>query len=60
MGFGFPLRVSRLAFGPKLENTKQVRDPRKQIDGATIGNLLMWRHAQTLDEAIALLQERRG
>jgi N-methylhydantoinase A len=25
-----------------------------------IGNLLMWRHAQTLDEAIARLQERRG
>jgi N-methylhydantoinase A len=25
-----------------------------------IGNLLMWRRAQTLDEAIALLQERRG
>lgn len=25
-----------------------------------IGNLLMWRHAQTLDQAIARLQERRG
>lgn len=25
-----------------------------------IGNLLMWRHEQTLDEAIARLQERRG
>jgi hypothetical protein len=45
MGFGFPLRTSRLAFGPKLENTKQVRDPRRQIDGATIGNLMMWQIA---------------
>lgn len=44
MGLGFPLRTSRAAFGPKPENSKQVRDPRKQL-GADIAALLMWQAA---------------
>jgi len=44
MGLGFPIRTSRSAFGPKPENTKPVRDPRKHLS-ADIGALMMWQIA---------------
>lgn len=38
---GLPSRPGRDDFGPDVENSAPVRDPRKQID-ASIFNLLMW------------------
>lgn len=41
---GSPNRPGRDSFGPDVENSAPVRDPRKQID-AGIFNLLMWQTA---------------
>lgn len=39
---GFPIRPTRDAFGPKPENRRPVRDPRKEMDGPTVADLLFW------------------
>jgi len=38
---GFPIRPTRLAFGPKPENKFVVRDAAREL-GADIGDLIMW------------------
>lgn len=42
---GFPNRPSRTAFGPKPANRAPVVNPAQQIDGPTIGDLMMWQLA---------------
>lgn len=42
---GFPIRPDRLAFGPKPQNRFEVRDSAKELDGPTIGDLMMWQIA---------------
>lgn len=39
---GFPVRPNRSSFGPKPENRFPVRDPKKEFDGPTLGDLLLW------------------
>lgn len=39
---GFPLRITRSALGPTPVNALPVRDPARQLDGPTIGDLMMW------------------
>lgn len=39
---GFPTRTGRSGFGPDPLNSTFVRDPRKQLDGETIGRLMLW------------------
>ena len=42
---GFPVRPDRLAFGPKPVNRYPVRDSAKELDGPTVGDLMMWQLA---------------
>lgn len=41
---GFPTRPSRATFGPRLENRRPVRDPRREFD-ASFANLALWQVA---------------
>ena len=38
---GLPGRPDRNDFGPEIKNAKVVRDPTTELDGETIGNLMM-------------------
>lgn len=42
---GFPTRPARATFGPKPVNRFAVRDPERELDGPTIGDLMMWQLA---------------
>ena len=39
---GFPVRPDRAAFGPEPINRFAVRDAARELDGPTIGSLMMW------------------
>jgi hypothetical protein len=39
---GFPTRTGRSGYGPDPINRRPVTDPRKELDGETIGRLLFW------------------
>jgi S-adenosylmethionine hydrolase len=47
---GFPIRPSRAAFGPKPVNRRPVRNPAQEMDGPTVGDLLMWQTSGMGDE----------
>ena len=54
---GFPRIPTRAAFGPTFENVRPVRDPRTELDAATM-NLLAWQTAgasQTVPLALLVL-----
>jgi len=42
---GFPIRPGRAAFGPVPVNRYSVRDPERELDGPTVGDLMMWQIA---------------
>ena len=55
---GFPRIPTRAAFGPTFENVRPVRDPRTELDAATM-NLLAWQVAgasQTIPLALLVMQ----
>lgn len=39
---GYPTRPTRSAFGPVPVNRYPVRDPSREVDGPTVGDLMLW------------------